>query len=141
MIFRHVTYCFTWSAIFFEAIFVCFSKAIVFTLLGYTVVIKKHFFLQSHCCESKLDRMTCAGCTIHVIRLDSCNKIHFFLRLLQEKKLLLRLYTQNIDNLETVAGIRSDKLIEAHGSFRTATCIKCKNDYPGSFVEVCCISV
>lgn len=65
------------------------------------------------------------------------NKIHFFLRLLQEKKLLLRLYTQNIDNLETVAGIKADKLIEAHGSFRTATCNKCQNDYPGTFVEVC----
>jgi len=64
------------------------------------------------------------------------NKIHFFLRLLQEKKLLLRLYTQNIDNLETVAGIKSEKLIEAHGSFRSATCIKCQEEYPGSFVEV-----
>lgn len=64
------------------------------------------------------------------------NKIHFFLRLLQEKRLLLRLYTQNIDNLETVAGIKHEKLIEAHGSFRTATCIKCQNEFPGSYVEV-----
>ena len=64
------------------------------------------------------------------------NKIHFFLRLLQEKKLLHRLYTQNIDNLERLAGIRSDKLVEAHGTFRTAKCVKCQLFYSGSFVEV-----
>ena len=64
------------------------------------------------------------------------NRIHFFIRLLQEKKILHRLYTQNIDSLEVLAGIRSDKLVEAHGSFRTAKCTKCSNIYPSDYVEV-----
>ncbi|CAF0791782.1 unnamed protein product [Brachionus calyciflorus] len=63
------------------------------------------------------------------------NKIHYFLRLLQEKKLLLRLYTQNIDGLESLAGVDTKKLIEAHGSFRTAKCINCKSPYSGIFVK------
>ena len=64
------------------------------------------------------------------------NKIHYFIRLLQEKKILHRLYTQNIDNLETLAGIRPDKLVEAHGSFKSAKCTKCSNEYPAEYAEV-----
>lgn len=48
---------------------------------------------------------------------------HYFLKLLYDKGLLLRLYTQNIDTLERVAGIPEDKLIEAHGTFHTSHCI------------------
>lgn len=48
---------------------------------------------------------------------------HFFLRLLADEGLLLRLYTQNIDMLERLAGIDDDLLIEAHGSFHSARCI------------------
>ena len=33
--------------------------------------------------------------------------------------------SQNIDTLEHVAGIDSDKLVEAHGSFQTAHCVEC----------------
>eukprot|EP01147_Barroeca_monosierra_P009494 gene9494-1735_t len=51
---------------------------------------------------------------------------HIFIRLLQEKDMLLRHYTQNIDTLERVAGIREEKLVEAHGSFATASCVTCK---------------
>lgn len=52
-------------------------------------------------------------------------RTHAFLRVLQDKDLLLRCYTQNIDTLERVAGIRADKLVEAHGSFASASCIDC----------------
>ena len=55
-------------------------------------------------------------------------KSHFFLRLLQEKGLLIRLYTQNIDGLERRAGILDEKLVEAHGSFHGARCIDCSTD-------------
>lgn len=48
---------------------------------------------------------------------------HYFLRLLHEKGLLLRLYTQNIDALERVAGIPAEKIVEAHGTFHTSHCI------------------
>ncbi|SPO05054.1 related to NAD-dependent histone deacetylase [Cephalotrichum gorgonifer] len=51
---------------------------------------------------------------------------HAFIALLQEKGKLLTNYTQNIDNLEAVAGVRPDKLIQCHGSFATATCLECQ---------------
>ena len=50
---------------------------------------------------------------------------HHFLKLLSDKGLLLRIYTQNIDGLEFLAGIPDDKLVECHGHFRTASCIDC----------------
>lgn len=40
-----------------------------------------------------------------------------------------RIYTQNIDGLEELAGIEKNKLIQAHGSFNTAHCPKCKLNY------------
>lgn len=54
---------------------------------------------------------------------------HYFVRLLYEKGLLLRHYTQNIDTLERVAGIPGDKLVEAHGTFHTGKCLKCRKAY------------
>ncbi|XP_059253466.1 NAD-dependent protein deacetylase sirtuin-3, mitochondrial isoform X3 [Mustela nigripes] len=59
------------------------------------------------------------------------NIIHYFLRLLHDKGLLLRLYTQNIDGLERVSGIPASKLVEAHGSFASATCTVCRRPSPG----------
>ncbi|CAH2299170.1 NAD-dependent deacetylase sirtuin-3, mitochondrial isoform X1 [Pelobates cultripes] len=59
------------------------------------------------------------------------NTAHHFLRLLNDKRVLLRLYTQNIDSLERAAGIPLEKLVEAHGSFTSATCTKCLKTYPG----------
>nr|XP_008504660.1 PREDICTED: NAD-dependent protein deacetylase sirtuin-3, mitochondrial [Equus przewalskii] len=59
------------------------------------------------------------------------NVTHYFFRLLHEKGLLLRLYTQNIDGLERASGIPASKLIEAHGSFASATCAVCRTPAPG----------
>ncbi|XP_066108623.1 NAD-dependent protein deacetylase sirtuin-3-like isoform X3 [Saccopteryx bilineata] len=59
------------------------------------------------------------------------NVIHYFLRLLHDKGLLLRLYTQNIDGLERASGIPDSKLVEAHGSFASATCTVCLRNFPG----------
>ncbi|KAG8563796.1 hypothetical protein GDO81_016202 [Engystomops pustulosus] len=59
------------------------------------------------------------------------NSAHYFLRLLHDKGLLLRLYTQNIDGLERAAGIPAEKLVEAHGSFASSTCTMCLKEYPG----------
>ncbi|KAI9142925.1 DHS-like NAD/FAD-binding domain-containing protein [Paraphysoderma sedebokerense] len=50
---------------------------------------------------------------------------HYFIKLLAQKQLLLRNFTQNIDTLERVAEIDEDYLVEAHGSFATARCIRC----------------
>ncbi|KAJ3162691.1 NAD-dependent protein deacetylase sirtuin-2 [Geranomyces michiganensis] len=47
---------------------------------------------------------------------------HLFIRLLADRGLLLRNYTQNIDTLERAAGINPEHLVEAHGSFASAKC-------------------
>ncbi|KAF6013597.1 hypothetical protein HII12_001578 [Brettanomyces bruxellensis] len=44
------------------------------------------------------------------------SKFHYFIRLCQEKNILKRCYTQNIDALERVAGVHEDFIVEAHGS-------------------------
>ncbi|KAH6980967.1 DHS-like NAD/FAD-binding domain-containing protein [Ilyonectria sp. MPI-CAGE-AT-0026] len=55
---------------------------------------------------------------------------HAFIALLARKGLLQMLFTQNIDCLERAAGVPSEKIIEAHGSFATQRCIECKTEYP-----------
>lgn len=52
---------------------------------------------------------------------------HQFIKLLQDKGKLLRNYTQNIDNIESNAGVLPEKLVQCHGSWATATCRKCKH--------------
>ncbi|NXD31482.1 SIR2 deacetylase, partial [Spelaeornis formosus] len=56
---------------------------------------------------------------------------HYFMRLLQDKGLLLRCYTQNIDTLERVAGLDPELLVEAHGTFFTSHCLRpsCRQSY------------
>ena len=56
---------------------------------------------------------------------------HLFVRLLYEKGLLLRCYTQNVDGLERMAGVPDKLLVEAHGSFHRAHCAerRCRAPY------------
>lgn len=65
----------------------------------------------------------------------SFSPTHAFLRLLQDKNKLLRVYTQNIDNLEQLAGVRQDKLVQCHGSFATASCMRCKLQVSGDEIR------
>lgn len=60
---------------------------------------------------------------------------HYFVKLLQDKGLLLRHYSQNIDTLERIAGIDDEKLVEAHGTFYTNHCIDCNKDYTMEWVR------
>lgn len=72
---------------------------------------------------------------------------HFFLKLLHDKGILLRNYTQNIDMLERLVGLPKSLVIEAHGSFAKARCVKCHspctniqeywNDIQGDLVPRC----
>ncbi|KAI0369131.1 SIR2-domain-containing protein [Pilatotrama ljubarskyi] len=55
---------------------------------------------------------------------------HRFIKLIEDKGKLLRNYTQNIDTLETLAGVQ--RVVQCHGSFATASCINCKVRVPGS---------
>lgn len=50
---------------------------------------------------------------------------HALLRLLRDRGWLQRVYTQNIDMLETAAGLTADELVECHGSFRHIVCSQC----------------
>lgn len=45
----------------------------------------------------------------------------------------MRNYTQNIDTLESLAGVTN--VLQCHGSFSTASCLRCKDRMPGSVIE------
>lgn len=55
---------------------------------------------------------------------------HAFLALLQSRGQLLTNYTQNIDGLESAAGVDEAKLVQCHGTWATATCITCSKKVP-----------
>jgi NAD-dependent SIR2 family protein deacetylase len=48
---------------------------------------------------------------------------HKFIQALEQNNMLLRLYSQNIDNLESVAGITN--VVQCHGSMSKFRCVKC----------------
>ena len=54
---------------------------------------------------------------------------HFMLKILADSMLLRRHFTQNVDGLEEQAGIPSDLIVEAHGSFRSGQCLSCRHQY------------
>ncbi|KAF9430709.1 NAD-dependent histone deacetylase sir2 [Podila epigama] len=58
---------------------------------------------------------------------------HHFVKLLETRGKLLRNYTQNIDTLEQKAGIHN--VLQCHGSFATARCIRCKRHVDGAMIE------
>ncbi|CAJ1452440.1 unnamed protein product [Effrenium voratum] len=47
-------------------------------------------------------------------------RAHYFIRLLEEKGVLRRCYTQNIDSLERQAGLSPEKVVAAHGNMDEA---------------------
>ncbi|KAF9901659.1 NAD-dependent histone deacetylase sir2 [Linnemannia zychae] len=58
---------------------------------------------------------------------------HYFIKLLEDRGKLLRNYTQNIDTLEQQAGIHN--VLQCHGSFATASCVRCKNQVQGDEIK------
>lgn len=68
------------------------------------------------------------------------NYVHYFVRMLHEKGKLLRMYTQNIDGLERLAGIPPEKLVEAHGTFSKASCIRCQQPHEEQEIKVVIMS-
>ncbi|KAJ1928847.1 NAD-dependent histone deacetylase sir2 [Tieghemiomyces parasiticus] len=58
---------------------------------------------------------------------------HHFIRLLESRGQLLRNYTQNIDTLEHQTGIQ--RVLNCHGSFATASCIRCGHQVPGEAIR------
>ncbi|CAK9436405.1 uncharacterized protein LODBEIA_P09630 [Lodderomyces beijingensis] len=55
-------------------------------------------------------------------------KFHHFIKLLQDRDQLHRVYTQNIDTLERLAGVKDEFIIEAHGSFANNHCVDCSEE-------------
>ncbi|WVR09695.1 hypothetical protein IAU60_006770 [Kwoniella sp. DSM 27419] len=53
---------------------------------------------------------------------------HYFLPLLHQHEVLRRVFTQNIDTLETLAGLPADRIVEAHGSFAKSHCLDCRRE-------------
>lgn len=49
--------------------------------------------------------------------------------------MLLRVYSQNIDGLEEIAGVSSKKMVYAHGSLNYATCCTCKRKVSAKDIE------
>jgi NAD-dependent deacetylase sirtuin 2 len=54
---------------------------------------------------------------------------HYFQKLLVDQGKVLKIYTQNIDALENVAKIPTEKIVYAHGSFKTGRCLSCAQTY------------
>ncbi|CAM9971438.1 unnamed protein product, partial [Ectocarpus fasciculatus] len=52
------------------------------------------------------------------------SRTHRFIKALETRGKLLRNFTQNIDGLEAQVGLK--KYVACHGSFLTASCLKCK---------------
>merc|ERR1711991_357642 len=51
---------------------------------------------------------------------------HRFIKHFENEGLLHMCFTQNVDGLELDAGVSQDKLIQAHGHMRSASCCNCK---------------
>mmetsp|Transcript_32583 Transcript_32583/g.103832 ORF Transcript_32583/g.103832 Transcript_32583/m.103832 type:complete len:253 (+) Transcript_32583:889-1647(+) len=64
---------------------------------------------------------------------------HCFLLLLEEKGVLRRVLTQNIDSLEHVAGLPADKVVAAHGNFNSSHCIECLLEADNDVVRDTCL--
>jgi len=60
---------------------------------------------------------------------------HYFVKLLDQKGLLLRNYTQNIDTLERMAEIDNEKVVESHGCFANGHCISCHKEFSKEFIR------
>jgi len=55
---------------------------------------------------------------------------HWFIKVCDDKKLLRRLYTQNIDGLDYPLGIDDEKIVPVHGTMGKASCEFCGAGYP-----------
>lgn len=63
---------------------------------------------------------------------------HAFLRMMSDQGKLLRVYTQNIDGLETLAGVPEERVVQCHGGFRSAHCIQCSKPHSMALIRDCC---
>lgn len=55
---------------------------------------------------------------------------HFFFKVMDDKGLLRRIYTQNIDGLDYHTEIPSERIVSVHGSISSMSCEECLAPYP-----------
>lgn len=60
--------------------------------------------------------------------------MHYFLKELQNRGKLLRVFTQNIDMLEQKVGLDEDKVVACHGSAEKFACLCCKATVSGTAI-------
>ncbi|KAH9950567.1 DHS-like NAD/FAD-binding domain-containing protein [Amylocystis lapponica] len=65
---------------------------------------------------------------------------HSFVRLLDAHTRLNTCFTQNIDTLERRAGVRPERIVEAHGSFAGQHCIECRAPFDGDAMRRALVS-
>ena len=63
--------------------------------------------------------------------IENCKptKSHLFMGFLCKKKIVKKIYTQNVDGLELKAGVPENKIVFAHGKITEAACPKCGKKY------------
>lgn len=54
---------------------------------------------------------------------------HYFIQILDAKKKLVGLITQNVDGLHSAAGVPDEKIVELHGSNRKIVCMSCDKEF------------
>lgn len=54
---------------------------------------------------------------------------HFFFKILEDRGLLQRLYTQNIDGLDNLTGMSNELIVQLHGSITQISCEFCGAEY------------
>ena len=63
------------------------------------------------------------------------NRAHMAVKRLEEKKKLLAIVTQNIDNLHHKAGNSTEKIIEIHGTAFFVSCLSCGKKYDRAEIQ------
>ena len=66
-------------------------------------------------------------------------QINQYISIFLIKGILRRVYTQNIDALEFLAGLPEEKVVEAHGTFQRSYCTRCRRNYDLPWVRLMCI--
>jgi NAD-dependent SIR2 family protein deacetylase len=65
-------------------------------------------------------------------KVEGVSLTHTFMRSLDQADKLLRIYTQNVDDLEIEAHIRGEKVVQMHGTMRNFRCMRCEYTISGT---------
>eukprot|EP01065_Artemidia_motanka_P020898 TRINITY_DN2492_c0_g1_i3.p1 TRINITY_DN2492_c0_g1~~TRINITY_DN2492_c0_g1_i3.p1 ORF type:complete len:711 (+),score=190.02 TRINITY_DN2492_c0_g1_i3:252-2384(+) len=60
---------------------------------------------------------------------------HVLTKILNDRGLLLRVYTENVDGLERQAAVPRSKIVEMNGTFGSAHCVDCGREHMSTYVK------